>query len=416
MGTFHIRSIALKWYFFTLSSLALLGEFFHLFMKQLGLNPKQIGFTTLFGVPNLLLPLFNLIGDKFRARKAVLWIMSGCAIIDCILPLLPLLVSLPTCFGTLQSNDSSEILVKAQSTYTNGSVHLPNVTMKTVTNYQRVPWMSKLYFVMLVSRSLLTTLEGAMQSSGNVATMTYLGEERAKFGLYWMWNQVGTGVSIVITATLAWFFTINICGKEEYGYFVAFIVADVLIVSSLLSFPWLEFKYEDNRTINWSDVKGVLKRHYIFIFVLVYYIGVCTSFQLFWEFWYLDGLHANPLVMGGAAMVRRPFLALSVFTSALVIRKIGDVYTICLSLLLFSLSFLALSFTRVYWYVIALDIFQAAGFALGYSAFVVHLSKAGTKASSGVVQGKYWVANLAAVWKGGGSYGSNLNKALRNYP
>ena len=42
-----------------------------------------------------------------------------CAIIDCILPLfIPLLARLlPTYFGTLQSNDSSEILVKAQSTY-----------------------------------------------------------------------------------------------------------------------------------------------------------------------------------------------------------------------------------------------------------------------------------------------------------
>ena len=282
MNTTYLRSIALKWYFFTLSSLAVFGEFFHLFMKQLGFNPKQIGITTLFGVPNLLVPLFNLVGDKFRARRDVLWIMSGCAIIDCILPLLPLLVSLPTCFGTLQSIDSTEILVKAQSVYKNGSVHLPNVTMKTVTNYQPVPWMSKLFFVMLLSRSLITPLEAVMQSSSNVATMTYLGEERAKFGLYWMWNQVGAGVSIVITATLARFLRTNVCGKEDYGYFVAFIVAGVLIVSSLLSIPWFEFKYEDNRTINWNDVKGVLKRHYIFIFALVYYLGVCTSFQLFW--------------------------------------------------------------------------------------------------------------------------------------
>ena len=393
MDTFHIRSIALKWYFFTLSSLSVFGEFFHLFMKQLGFNPKQIGFTALFGVPTLFVPLVNLVGDKFRARRAVLGIVSGCAFIDCILPLLPLLVSLPTCFGTLQSNDSSEILVKAKSTYTNGSVHSPNVTMKTVTNYQPVPWMSKLFFVMLVSRSLITPLEEVMQSSTNVATMTYLGEERAKFGLYWMWNQVGAGVSIVITATLAWFFRTNICGKEDYGYFVAFVVAGVLMASSLLSIPWFEFKYEDHRTINWSDVKGVLKRHYIFIFLLAYHIGACASFQLFWEFWYLDGLHANPLVMGGAAMVRRPLLALSIFTSTLVIRKIGDVYTICLALLLFALSFLALSFTRVYWYVLAIDIFQAAAFGLGYSASVVHLSKAGTKASSGVVLGKYLLSD-----------------------
>ena len=123
----------------------------------------------------------------------------------------------------------------------------------------------------------------------------------------------------------------------------------------------------------------------------IFFAGVCVSFQIYWEFWYLDELRANPLVMGGAALIRRPLLAISIFTSCRVIRKIGDLHTICLSFSLFGISFFALSFTRVFWYVLAIDTMQAAGYGLAYTAFTVHLSKAGTKASSGLLLGKKFI-------------------------
>ena len=95
---FIIRTIALKWYFFTSASLIVYDEYCHLFMKQLGFTSQQIAVTTLFGVQHLFIPVVFIIGDKFRMRKLLVWIVTIIAMVNCSLPVLPLIVDLPTCF------------------------------------------------------------------------------------------------------------------------------------------------------------------------------------------------------------------------------------------------------------------------------------------------------------------------------
>ena len=111
MAKFNIRSIAIKWYFFSTSSYTVYNEFSHVFMKQFGLTSKQIGISNLFGVQHLFIPLILYFGDRFRARSLVIWIASILSVLICLLPLLPLVVSLPTCFQTeLESNKSGMCL------------------------------------------------------------------------------------------------------------------------------------------------------------------------------------------------------------------------------------------------------------------------------------------------------------------
>ena len=102
MEKFSVTSIAIKWHFFSYSSgVNIFGEYFNLFMKQLGFNPAQIGFTTLLGLPSLLIPLCVLFGEKFRAMKTVLVILAVGLLVCCMLPLLSLIVPAlePKCFA-----------------------------------------------------------------------------------------------------------------------------------------------------------------------------------------------------------------------------------------------------------------------------------------------------------------------------
>ena len=394
---FIIRTIALKWYFFTSASLIVYDEYCHLFMKQLGFTSQQIAVTTLFGVQHLFIPVVFIIGDKFRMRKLLVWIVTIIAMVNCSLPVLPLIVDLPTCFQkSLPNLVSTHILnlnFKNSSTLTDATLEHNSTVIR-----QNVPWNSNIFYLMVISRSLTTFLEGVVISLANIATITHLDEHRDDFGSYFMWLAVGSTVSIVTAAVLAWIIRIAICEQDDYGYFAAFLVASLLVLLSMLSLPWFEFKYEDDRTINWDDVKQVVfDCHYIYIYLMFFYVGVCVAFQIYWEFWYLSMLHASPLVMGGAALIRRPLLAVSCLFSGRVIRKIGDLYTISLAFLLVVISFLALSFTRVFWYVLAIDTLQAIAYGLLYTAFTVHISKAGTKASSGVVLGNYDLFTLISI-------------------
>ena len=262
-----------------------------------------------------------------------------------------------------------------------------------VTNFPQiksdVPRWSNLFIVVTISRSIMTIIECLIFALGSLATFTYLGNDRAKYGNYFTWRHVGACTLVVTAALIAWKVKIKLCGVEDYSYFASFILAALLYMLSMISLPFFEFKYVTNRTINWMEIKGVVFNcHYIYIYFIASYIGACFAFQMFWEFWFLDELQASPLVMGAVSLVRRPILAVFSFTSYYVIKEIGELNTLSICFLLYVVSFLALSFIRVYWYVLVIDILPSAAYGLGRSALLVYFSKAGSKASSGVILGK----------------------------
>ena len=118
------KSLALKWHFFSYpSSISVYCEYFNLFMRRLGFNPAQIGFTTLLGLPSLLVPLFLLLGENFRARKTVLVITALALSTCCILPLSSLTVPVlqPSCNPetSMDSIDTTQQIVR-----NNAPVHL----------------------------------------------------------------------------------------------------------------------------------------------------------------------------------------------------------------------------------------------------------------------------------------------------
>lgn len=265
-----------------------------------------------------------------------------------------------------------------------------NSSIVNTDEHHNVPWISNLFLVLTVSKVSLSLVSSVAIALSNLATITFLGGERVKFGIYFMWLHIGTGALIVISALLAWAVRIKICGHSMYGYSASFPVSAFFLLMSMLSFPMFKFEYETDRVITWKEFKSVaFTGHYIYMFVLTFYLGHCVAFQIFWEFWYLDGLGGGPFILGAAALIRRSLLAAIMFLSTHVMRRIGDLNTICIVFLLLTAAFFCLSFTRVYWYVLGIDLLHSAAYGLGYSAFTVHFSKAGSKASSGVIFGKF---------------------------
>ena len=138
MVKLSIKSLALKWYFFTcVPGGSLLLEYFNLFMKQLGFNSAQIGLTTLFGAQYLFIPICHLLGEKYRARNAVAIFGTLTQTLSSVLPLLVFVIPalLPSC------NDISDVKpkklailghVSVNSKYVNNSSNLSTSTTNTV--------------------------------------------------------------------------------------------------------------------------------------------------------------------------------------------------------------------------------------------------------------------------------------------
>ena len=92
--------------------------------------------------------------------------------------------------------------------------------------------------------------------------------------------------------------------------------------------------------------------------------------------------------MGVLGLMRRPLVAVWFYLSGHLIEKVGDLKTIAVALVLYSVSFMTISFINIPWLVLFIDIFQAAGYGFSYTALNVHFSKTGSKSSSAVILGK----------------------------
>ena len=399
MAFVSLESLALKWsWFFLAGGLIIFNEYFALYMQQLGLSLTQISWTSLMGVLQLSTPLFGFLGDRFRARKLIITVVLLIIFINTLVPLLPLVVSLPTCFekpSESSMNGTSLIgteyvdrnLDTQRNISLNGSSHTlkTHTTVKEVKQNNLVPWLSTVYIFMVI----ISGTQCASLSLVNVAMITYLKEKRASCGSYIMWMHIGASVSLFSVGLLASHFKLDICGVISYGYYIAFVWAAAAAMLSSFALPWFKYEYLQHRVINWTEVKCVLSDiHYIFMLSLCLFLGSCCAFQMYWQFWYISELSGGPTIMGVAGLIRRPLVAVWFYLSGHLIERVGDLKTIAVSLFLFSVSFLAISFINIPWLVLVVDILQAAGYAFSYTGLTIHFSKPGSKASSAVILGK----------------------------
>ena len=421
-----MESLALIWcYLFAVSGIIVFAEYSNLYMSQLGFSPSQIGFASLFGAQDLFLPLFGFLGDRFRARKLILIVLLLLLYLTTIAPLLPLTVSLPTCFvkpGEPAVNQSSHAVSTEYFHHSNLDIHsnistnAPSnsvlfrrneesgsrlvspklevlqsyaATVKGVKRNTFVPWHSTLFVYMVIIRALFTVVNRALLSLQNLATITYLKERRASYGSYFMWSHIGGSVSLFAVGLLASHFTISICGVIGHGYYITFLWASTAIMLSSFAVPWFKYEYLEHRVISWTEVKCVFTDiHYVCMLILALFIGSCTAFQIYWEFWYISEISGGPILMGVVGLIRRPLVALWFYLSGHLIEKVGDLKTIAVALVLYSVSFMTISFINIPWLVLFIDLFQAAGYGFSYTALNVHFSKTGSKSSSAVILGK----------------------------
>ena len=210
---------------------------------------------------------------------------------------------------------------------------------------------------MVITRAVFSVTDRASLSLVNVAAITYLKEMRGSYGSNFMWAHIGASVSLFAVGLVASHFTLNICGVIGDGYYIASVWAPAAIILSSFAVPWFKYEYLEHRVVNWTEVKCVLSDiHYVFLLNFGLFLGSCCAFQMYWQFWYISELSGSPTIMGVAGLIRRPLVAVWFYLSGHLIERVGDLKTIAVSLFLFSVSFLAISFINIPWLVLVVDI------------------------------------------------------------
>ena len=241
-------------------------------------------------------------------------------------------------------------------------------TVKEVEQKNLVSWLSTLHIFRVITRVIFSATERATMSLFNLATITFLKEKRGSYGSYYVWGHISGSMSRLFSVgLLAAHFTLNIFRVTGDGYHIAFVWAPAAIMLSSFAVPWFKYEYLEHRVVNWNEVKCVLSDiHYVCLFSLASQ-GSCCAIQMYWQFWYISELSGSPTIMGVAGLIRRPLVAVWFYLSGHLIERVGDLKTIAVSLFLFSVSFLAISFINIPWLVLVVHILQAAGYAFSYT-------------------------------------------------
>ena len=364
-------------------SVCILEEYTPLYLKQVGYSPSFIGLAPVLGLvtQTIGIPLLGYLADKFRARKLFLF--------------LSVLISIPTALLFLAAqtpspicDESSGNLSRTNKTILTLLSRTSNLSSPSAASSDNNEERLKYFSIFMVLRGIFELLKRLTVTLITVAAMTHLKQDKSKFGYYACWGEIGGGLALFIVGMSLNHILHYVCGKQESDYVVIFFFVvgfQVLTIGTLL---FMKFEYLEHGVIDYKEVKKVLTNpHYILILVVCCHSGLCSAFQARWEFWYIEKLGGNSVVMAVAGLLRRPIVAIWFLLSRVIISRFGELRVIAFSLLIFASSFIALAFIRNAWLVIFFDNFQAASYVLSFTSFVVHFSKAGSEASTAFFQG-----------------------------
>ena len=406
MPDFSWKSVVLKWnIFWALANGLSSQEYFPVFMKQFGMTTAQIGMSLLFGLYAFLFLIFGYVADRFRARKLVFTLLTVLLVFISLAPLLTFATKRLQKCAAVAPMDVNTLNESASSVLHNFSIHTFSRASRVVnagnvvetlgentTTLNEDSGNSMLFLLMVITKVLFETLHAVHVALFSSAVMAYSKSDKTKYGAYYCWGQVGGAISLFVVGMIASRTVVTICGQIQHGYFVVFPASAAMMALSLISVPWMDYEYLEHRVINWTEVKAVLfDSHYAVVLFVSFYSGACYSFQSQWEFWYIDYLSGGPVILAVGGLIRRPLGALFFLLSGRVIRSLGELETMAVALLAFAVSQIALSIVYDPWLVLSIDILQTMGFAWTWSPICIHLSNAGTKASSAVMLSKFFV-------------------------
>ena len=351
-----------------------------LFMAQLGYSTLYIGIVPLFGFITRLIgiPLVGYISDKFQIKKLMLFLCIVVSIPTILLFLAPEAPDIP-CEISPTANSSIGVTTKSMP---NAVFHFTSLddNWLDVTRFQ-------FFLILFFLRGIYELMKNLSVNLTAAATMIQNKDDKEKPGYYGCCGELGAGISLFVVGVLAGRIFHLVCGEKLPSYAIAFLYAAAVQCLTLLALPWMKYEYREKQAVNYDEIKRVLQNpHYILILFTCAHAGFCSAFQYRWEFWYIKQLGGRPLIMAVSGLLRRTVVGFWFILSGGIIRKLGELNVIAISQFIFAATFAALAFMENAWFVILLDNFQAASSVLTHASIVIHMSKAGSEASSAFLQ------------------------------
>ena len=397
-------------YFFFLSAFVTRLVYLPIYLKQLGLSARYLGilsgitpFTRGAGAS-----IIGYLADETNSRKLVFLVSTATFTLAPKLLLIPR-PSEPACGsnGVLQtsvnvylnktSTDKSFIRAHRQELLKSGSVngdlyHFLNeskLTPKSLSRMESNEDLLQTFMILLVLLIVTEFIAAPIKNLADSALLENLGDESTNYGKFRLWGNIGQIVLYCTVSPLAKSNVVKICNvpiQDDYG--LAMFVIAVAMLGAFVMALNIDFKQDEigatlrtplrgaapNAIQNSSLRRVLLNFRNISFIVIVLYLGIMDGVFTTFMFWYLTDIDQSQAtwVIGVAGSLRNIAGGFSFGYSGKLIKKLGVLYAVNLSLLMYVVGFLSYGVLTNPWLAIIPEVLQNVAYGISVPACILY--------------------------------------------
>ncbi|XP_078350307.1 major facilitator superfamily domain-containing protein 6-like [Oculina patagonica] len=383
-------------YFCFLSSFAAKLVYLPIYLKQLGLSASYVGI--LLGMIPFArgagAPIMGYVADETNSRKLFFLVSIATHTIAPLLLLIPI-PSEPECQSKVAM---AKIEKPPNGTFQNKSGIL--TSNDEVDPYQS-PDLLQIFLILSVLFIVTEFIAAPTKNLADSALLEKLDNGSSNYGKFRLWGNIGQILLYIIVTPLAKLNTVEVCNvpiQDDYGFTMfgfAIIMLGAFVVGLKIDFKQDEIGTTKSRRIISKEkpetaLKDVLVNfHNIAFIFIVLYLGIVEGVFITFMFWYLtdvDPFQAT-WVMGVAGASRNIAAAFAFGYSGSVIRKLGVLNTINLSLAIYVVAFVSYGLLSNVWLAIIPEIMQYVAFAFSMPACILYFKERSPDEYSATLQG-----------------------------
>jgi len=339
-------------------------------------------------------PIMGYVADKTNSRKLVFLVSLASHTLVPILLLIPR-TSKPECQSRVAIETPKQPYNKTWM----------EKSLNKTSNQEDTGQSQELLQIFLILLVLFTITEFIAAPTQNLADSALLenldSSESINYGRFRMWGSFGQIILYLTVSPVAKSNTVRVCGviQDDYGL-TMFAFSTVLLVAFVMGLM-IDFKQDELRTtdsrrtkreIQETSLKDVLLNLDNIAFIaIILYLGTVDGIFNNFMFWYLTDIDPSQAtwVIGVAGISRNIAGAFSFGSSGIVIRKLGVLNTVNLSLAFYVAGFVIYGLLTNPWLAIIPEVMQFFAYGVSMPACIVYFKERTPEEYSATTQGAY---------------------------
>lgn len=434
---FHRISFTFKaFYFCFIASFLLKLIYLPIYLKQLGLSASYVGI--LLGMIPFArgagAPIMGYAADETNSRKLVFLVSIATHTIAPLLLLIPR-PSEPECqsnvstekpyngtfhnkTGTVTSKLLNTVNTNSNYSFLNGSMLVLRQSNSQKAgdqaDFEHSQDLLQIFLILLVLFFVTEFIAAPIQNLADSALLENLDIGPTDYGKFRLWGHIGLTLLYFIVTPLVKSNTVKFCNvpvQDDYGL-TMFAVA-IMTLGAFVFGLKIDFKQDEMRTTERCDIISkeiqetalkhvLLNLHNIAFIFIVLYLGILEGVFVTFMFWYLTDVKPFQAtwVMGVAGVSRGIVCAFTFGYSGSVIRKLGVLNTINLSLAIYVAAFVSYGLLSNVWLAIIPEVMQYMALGFSLPACIVYFKERSPDKYSATVQGGHNKYQLKKqIWK-----------------